>query len=1569
MVTPLTQEAERHEEEEEEAVNMNLTETEILDRDIEYGEKQNPNGRTYFFYADDSDSRRRRYPKEIQADDLFNNILIHLKSRKKTVSLEDELEFTNIAHIMVERFLQLRQEFSVFNEDQTVMNVLTRGVTDKPLKDYFDNFSTSLHWIMPVITNIKKVYNDVLYEINNENPPQYVNYLDINEDRAFINTLKKTVLSNKMNYENYLREISDILTPFVNRKKTEKTQLKRISTNINTIVNSHEENVDFMSLGGHTGAENSLNIRDDVRFSLLKYNVGLSYLDTINESKKKPDTFFQRKLLHLQADEMQIMSFLVLPECVIRFSLVNLPVSSLLLKSNLSLNYLSYFQLLNRTTKVENNTTSNEIKPKKREIMNYGLIEGDYDGSVAKMVPSTKNLFESMKEYINGKLSVVEVVSYLEPFLVYTRDIHYQLFQEIVTFIENRIALYKGQLSARGAVFGELVTEKEDLIKLCATNLSLMTILNLFSDYTVKITVLNEYDIIDDKDDLNSTDSEIYRKISNSEIYRKMILIDYEKLFCSAISLENSILMVPEEIDDEGDEGEHDLAARVSSSISELQTKLQAEYFYQKEVIEVIKGIESYNYLKYNINKYDMRVKNVEIVEPLEVIKVRDLILQKEDGVIKSFQIRQLVNNFGRKSLPHENKSWYYCNLGDDNIDSVELLPVFVFEMADAFVLRRSPEEYNEFLKNLIGRLKAKKSANNVYYQDPKTGWPIVRIDFVGEKELRFTEEEEEENDENQENERVKEGSRRNTLMEEEEEEEEEKELLDIDEERIVVINQIIDGLMEKLSIAKLPLNVRHFILNNANKYVKSMKTEAEFTKIQANKEEKKRISFNMYIERGTLFSTVAVFFVAFQTSLQSLKYGSVKGCVRSFEGYPLVNEENDSKGLTYISCVLKSMKRSEGIWKHIKDAKENQDNLVYVIKKSLLEEQTIKERIDRKKLQIANGDAIRKETREESLLDKWEHFLPPLEEQVNTEYLKPISKEDLILLQTDLSIGSKKVAADVIQKMESMIFRSSLIIQKQIQDIVSSSENELLMKNYIGQNYISNNCCQAVLSPNSRVFDFFNDESKTIELNNGIAFQLSKEILGAVQFSEASLLCSMFDTRNKFPAINEKFSEKTMNIAFVYYLKYKTGEKLEIPELEELCLQQQRDFTKLSIPEIIEELKKDDVSFKNCFNEENFDKLLRIESKKKIVPSFTSNDCMQNCESIFLKEKEENRDVEDETNLLEMLKNPMNIKARDSILAKNTLNFSKIKNFCNKSSRFFKKSNLELPSPLKSTTTAFSSFYVKVNFFKTMISNMVYLYPEQILRYEKEDKKIELPPGIVKITDSHKIALKNMMLDEINDPIIKAKNKDVKIILMKVKKSTKCRFLEKLSRNLPVNNSPVFNEQEREATEIFYDYIANEILVSYIIFFDEAVKDSTNKETKKQIVTLLQRYIDMCSDFGKKKKKNQLGIELSYQEISDIWFEDAQREKNKILDKLSKMSEDEKDAYNDTKRLKGKQTILNYKEVSQAKAKAKSGDEDDIDDNLGNEDDDNDNGEYADEDEDIFSGGEDGENDGNTND
>ena len=64
-------------------------------------------------------------------------------------------------------------------------------------------------------------------------------------------------------------------------------------------------------------------------------------------------------------DNIAISSLITLPEPTVRFSQVNLPGSNILVKSNLSLHFLNYWQLLKEKTKytvVDINSLDNEIE-------------------------------------------------------------------------------------------------------------------------------------------------------------------------------------------------------------------------------------------------------------------------------------------------------------------------------------------------------------------------------------------------------------------------------------------------------------------------------------------------------------------------------------------------------------------------------------------------------------------------------------------------------------------------------------------------------------------------------------------------------------------------------------------------------------------------------------------------------------------------------------------------------------------------------------------------------------------------------------------------------------------------------------------------------------------------------------------------------------------------------------------------------------------------------------------------------------------------------------------------------
>jgi hypothetical protein len=147
-------------------------------------------------------------------------------------------------------------------------------------------------------------------------------------------------------------------------------------------------------------------------------------------------------------DTMELKSIVSLPEPTIRFSNINLPGTSILEKANLNMVFLNYWQLLKQKTNInvvavdgldaelefdENNFVNNiksYVLEFKEEYKSMTPLE-IYKKYLNVIVPKTRVLFNLMKKYITGKLSVKDVVGYMEPFLVYTDDLTYMQFKEI----------------------------------------------------------------------------------------------------------------------------------------------------------------------------------------------------------------------------------------------------------------------------------------------------------------------------------------------------------------------------------------------------------------------------------------------------------------------------------------------------------------------------------------------------------------------------------------------------------------------------------------------------------------------------------------------------------------------------------------------------------------------------------------------------------------------------------------------------------------------------------------------------------------------------------------------------------------------------------------------------------------------------------------------------------------------------------------------------------------------------------------------------------------------------------
>jgi hypothetical protein len=490
-------------------------------------------------------SNTQRYSIEVQLSDLLDELLSTIPNSQRTPRV------LNSIHITIERFKQLREKFSTFDQYGVVQSALVNESTYKPLTQYFKNFKQNLLWILPVVKNIKKIYTN---DVGDEDENNDIIYLDINEDIARIKGLIDNYRSNDLpidqnKYSLLYGELNAYFTPFnlINEETTSDLLTeKNVEADLNVIIDNLEEM--------YSSVFTNNNVRSR-RFVIQKYNMGLTRLDTLDVTGSRLMT---TRVKMTNPDTMSIKSFVTLPESVIRFSKINLPGTTLLDRANLNQVFVEYWQLLKKKTTINNVIIENldgEIEFNENNfvntIKNYVLNlssedkknlnnEQIYSQFVNTIIPKTKVLFDLMKKYITGKLSIVDVVSYLEPFLVYTDDLTYMQYKEITRFIDEKISDFNKKYIERSRLFQSLTrfTKSNIILTKAFSIISIIEIKeNLRSD------IFDAYEIIIDGKDLKFN----YSDHTNSEILKKIILKDCSRLYTSAISLETIPLMFPSE--------------------------------------------------------------------------------------------------------------------------------------------------------------------------------------------------------------------------------------------------------------------------------------------------------------------------------------------------------------------------------------------------------------------------------------------------------------------------------------------------------------------------------------------------------------------------------------------------------------------------------------------------------------------------------------------------------------------------------------------------------------------------------------------------------------------------------------------------------------------------------------------------------------------------------------------------------------------------------------------------------------------------------------------------------------
>ena len=480
------------------------------------------------------DKDKYRYDLQEQANDLLDNIISKLPTNKRT---DTNL---NLIHSMITRFLQLRTEYSVLDENGTIIGFIKKNADYKPLVEYLSTIQNTLNWIYYVTDTKKKIYEERLPE----NVPSDVFALS-NAEAAFnLYNIFESYKSDEMEYDNnyahLYNSIANEMIPFIQSDKPGLLSTE-ISKNLIGITNNLDNmfSTTYSELGIDKNNKSTPNALRESKFFVQQYNIGLTRL--------KADSFkgshYHPKLIPMTSnDPITISSILTLPEPFVRYSKINLPQTNILNKANLNKIPFQLSFFLNQKQLYQDVDISN------LEI-DFDYEEGNFLNNVKKfnlqleetsklspaelfrryldiVIPKNKVLFALTKKYITGTLSIVNILDYLEPFMIYSNDLTFKQYKIFNYFIYSKISEYNRKYILKSRFFNALSSHY-------TYKKSHQTLLHLFdSNKEVKRMVIKYYNF----------DASMVK--NDDEVITTIVKVDQGRFFNECMSFINLPLLV-----------------------------------------------------------------------------------------------------------------------------------------------------------------------------------------------------------------------------------------------------------------------------------------------------------------------------------------------------------------------------------------------------------------------------------------------------------------------------------------------------------------------------------------------------------------------------------------------------------------------------------------------------------------------------------------------------------------------------------------------------------------------------------------------------------------------------------------------------------------------------------------------------------------------------------------------------------------------------------------------------------------------------------------------------------------
>ena len=498
--------------------------------------------------------KERRYDIEIQLNDLMDELLSTIPVEKRTPELFDNVK------LLLGRFKELRNNYSIFENDFIILKPKEKGPFYKPLIHHLKEFTHKLKWLVPVVQLRKKLCHSAGdIDTYGENMRDIVGRLN----------------QNTSSYVERSELVAEAFRPFIPPyENSEALHIQEINNNIEGIIDNL---TDF----------NSTVIKHDnngiQKFVISQYNLSTNP--------------------NIGNDKIYVRSFVTLPQQMMALSKVFLNDSNLLERVSQTSRFRGMYQLLNdRTDVIENviENLDNELDIKDMDLLSeisHFSVSPDinmekkakYERFLESFVPKTKSVIKLLRNQMKKKYDYVSCVRELEPFLIYPEDITYSHYNDIRYALKENIQNYKKELLENAAVFRN--TFKEQLYK----NDIVSEIMKIFNNASNANTNANTNANGDDEINDFKTIQSAYG-LSNipydSEMLQKMLSIDNGKMLYTILAKKLFHLHVPTKMDDILDEKPNKLKntcdrrflAKDYASVEELTKDNNAkELFYDEK--------------------------------------------------------------------------------------------------------------------------------------------------------------------------------------------------------------------------------------------------------------------------------------------------------------------------------------------------------------------------------------------------------------------------------------------------------------------------------------------------------------------------------------------------------------------------------------------------------------------------------------------------------------------------------------------------------------------------------------------------------------------------------------------------------------------------------------------------------------------------------------------------------------------------------------------------------------------------------------------------------------------------